>query len=70
MKPVSKLIYRTTAEIRERLSVLEYRAQRLRRGLELPRPRRRPSRVTMRASQTLHWGGARRRTRPQAPEGP
>jgi hypothetical protein len=51
MKPVSKFIYRTTAEIRARLVVLEEREQRLRRGAELPRHRPKPARLTLRSSE-------------------
>jgi hypothetical protein len=49
MKPVSKQIYRTTAEIRARLTELEERAQRLRRGLDLPPYRQRPAQLQIRA---------------------
>jgi hypothetical protein len=60
MKPTSKTIYRTTAEIRARLLELEERERHVRRDSDLLLHRQRPDRVTMRSCaepserKTLH----------------
>jgi len=62
MKPIAKPVYRTTAEIRARLTELEERAQRLRRGSDWPRDRPRPARLQMRASAEPSFESSGRKT--------